>query len=127
MISNQSDALSVDFCSARSTVLLAAVLQVSVCCAVSFMSGSSARFWVAQSGSSFFGPVSDAEIVASYLFARGWPCQTTTDWGIRVWNEWAASRATAKDKYTCSYCFVVHTLFMHLYCLKKCIICLLHT
>ena len=28
---------------------LAAVLQVSVCCAVSFMSGSSAHFWVAQS------------------------------------------------------------------------------
>ena len=38
--------------------------------------------------------------------------KATTDWGVPVWNEWAASRATTKDKY--SYCFVIHALFMHL-------------
>ena len=53
----------------------------------------------------FCGPVSDAEIVAiSSGRSYSEPRKATVDWGICVWNEWAASRATTKDKYSyCSY------------------------
>ena len=75
----------------------------------------------------FGGPVSDAEIVSPWVEAIPNSTKATTDRGIRVWNEWVASRATTKDKY--SYFFVVHALFMHLlskkialsvYCTLKC-------
>ena len=59
----------------------------------------------------FGGPVSDADILSLRIGAIPNNTKATTDWGIRVWNEWAASRATTKDKY--SYCFVVHIDFVY--------------
>ena len=64
------------------------------------------RFWVAQSGCLFWW--TDAEIVFFRVGAIPNSAKATTDESIRVWNEWAASRATTKDKYTCSYCSVIH-------------------
>ena len=64
-----------------------AVLQVSVFCAVSFMSGSSARFWVVQYVAVHFGgPVSDhdAEIVSLREGAIPNNARATH------WKKWAA-------------------------------------
>ena len=47
--------------------------------------------------------------------------QPLTGVDIRVWNEWAACRATTKDKY--SHCFVVH---MHLLSEKVHYLCIAH-
>ena len=60
----------------------------------------------------FVRPVIDTEIVSLRVGAILNNAKATTDWGICVGNDWAASRASTKDKY--SSCFVVHTLFMHL-------------
>ena len=42
----------------------------------------------------FGGPVSDTEEVSLRAGAIPNNTKATTDWGIRVWDEWAASRAT---------------------------------
>ena len=41
----------------------------------------------------FVGPVSDAEEVSLRAGAIPNNTKATTDWGIRVWDEWAGSRA----------------------------------
>ena len=41
----------------------------------------------------FGGPVSDAEEVSLRAGAIPSNTKSTTDWGIRVWNEWATSRS----------------------------------
>ena len=48
----------------------------------------------------FSGPMSDAEIVPLWVGAILNNTKATTNWGpgIRIWNKWAASRATTKDK-----------------------------
>ncbi len=45
-------------------------------------------------GSRFAVPVSDTDEVA--LRESAIPCNTkaTTEWGVRVWSEWCAQRAT---------------------------------
>ena len=60
----------------------------------------------------FSGPVSDAEEVPVRVGTVLNNTYATTYWGIHVLNEWTATRATTKDKY--SYHFVLLTLFMHL-------------
>ena len=42
----------------------------------------------------FGGPVSDAEEVSLRAGAIPNNTKSTTDWGIRVWNEWVSSRST---------------------------------
>ena len=42
----------------------------------------------------FGGPVSDAKEVSLRAGAIPNNTKSTTDWGIRVWNEWATSRLT---------------------------------
>ena len=42
----------------------------------------------------FGGPVSDAEEASLRAGAIPNNTKATTDWGIRIWNEWAASRTT---------------------------------
>lgn len=43
----------------------------------------------------FVQPVSDADEIQVHASARPGNTKASTDWGIRVWSEWAASRVTA--------------------------------
>ena len=71
------------------------------------MSGSSTR-GSCKVAFRFGRPVNDHDAEMTSLRVGAIPNNTKAT----HWNEWAASGATTKDKY--SYCFVVHTLSMHL-------------